>query len=179
MAALHAQAAELSEQWQAERQAIAAVHQVQQELAATRTAAARAERTGDLAGAAELEYVQVPELDRRLDAAVKALGDLPPGRPRIKSEVDDEEIAAVVSAWTGVPLKRLMEGEAAKLLQMEDALRRRVVGQDDAVRAVRADPPQPGRPGGRRAADRHVPGRRADRRGQDGDGPGGGRVPVR
>jgi ATP-dependent Clp protease ATP-binding subunit ClpB len=135
-AALRAQAAELSVQWQAEREAIAAVHAVKQELADKRTAAARAERTGDLAGAADLEYVQVPDLERRLDAAAKALGDLPPGARRLKSEVDDEEIAAVVSAWTGVPLKRLMEGEAAKLLNMEDALRRRVVGQEDAVRAV-------------------------------------------
>jgi ATP-dependent Clp protease ATP-binding subunit ClpB len=115
---------------------IAAIHQVKQELARQRTEAARCERAGDLAGAADLEYVQLPELDRRLDAAVKALADLPPGRRMIKAEVDAEEIAAVVSAWTGVPVARLMEGEAAKLLQMEDMMRRRVVGQDAAVRAI-------------------------------------------
>jgi ATP-dependent Clp protease ATP-binding subunit ClpB len=136
LAALRAGAAELTAQWRAEQQAIAAIHAVKQELARQRTEAARCERAGDLAGAADLEYVQLPELDRRLDAAVKALADLPAGRRMIKAEVDAEEIAAVVSAWTGVPVARLMEGEAAKLLNMEDQMRRRVVGQDAAVRAI-------------------------------------------
>ena len=136
LAALRAGAAELTAQWQAEQQAIAAIHQVMRELTRQRTEAARCERAGDLAGAADLEYVQLPELDRRLDAAVKALADLPAGRRMIKAEVDAEEIAAVVSAWTGVPVARLMEGEAAKLLNMEDQMRRRVVGQDAAVRAI-------------------------------------------
>src|ERR1700722_74133 len=136
LAAVRAEADGLAAQWQAETQAIEAIHQVKQELTAKRTAALRAEHTGDLPGAADLSYVQIPDLERRLDAAVKALDDLPTGHPTIKSEVDDEEIAAVVSAWTGVPLKRLMEGEAAKLLHMEEMMRLRVVGQDDAVRAV-------------------------------------------
>ena len=136
LAALRAGAAELTAQWQAEQQAVAAIHQVKQELAERKTAAARCERAGDLAGAADLEYVQVPDLERQLDAAVKALADLPAGRRMIKAEVDAEEIAAVVSAWTGVPVARLMEGEAAKLLNMEDQMRRRVVGQDTAVRAI-------------------------------------------
>ncbi|HMG63323.1 MAG TPA: AAA family ATPase, partial [Streptosporangiaceae bacterium] len=136
LAALRAGAAELTAQWQAEQQAIAAIHQVMRGLTRQRTEAARCERAGDLAGAADLEYVQLPELDRRLDAAVKALADLPAGRRMIKAEVDAEEIAAVVSAWTGVPVARLMEGEAAKLLNMEDQMRRRVVGQDAAVRAI-------------------------------------------
>jgi ATP-dependent Clp protease ATP-binding subunit ClpB len=136
LAALRAEAAELTAQWQAEQQAIAAVQRVRQELADARTQALRAELAGDLASAADLEYVQVPELDRRLDASLKALAGLPPGRRPIKAEVDAEEIAAVVSAWTGVPVAKLMAGEAAKLLQMEDMMRRRVVGQDAAVRAV-------------------------------------------
>jgi ATP-dependent Clp protease ATP-binding subunit ClpB len=136
LAAVRAEADGLAAQWQAETQAIEAIHQVKQELTAKRTAALRAEHTGDLPGAADLSYVQIPDLERRLDAAVKALDDLPTGHPTIKSEVDDEEIAAVVSAWTGVPLKRLMEGEAAKLLHMEEALRRRVIGQEAAVKAM-------------------------------------------
>jgi ATP-dependent Clp protease ATP-binding subunit ClpB len=136
LAALRAGAAELTARWQAEQQAIAGIHQVKQELARQKTEAARCERTGDLAGAAAIEYVQLPELDRRLDAAVKALADLPAGRRMLKAEVDAEEIAAVVSAWTGVPVARLMEGEAAKLLHMEDMVRLRVVGQDAAVRAI-------------------------------------------
>ena len=136
LAAVRAEADGLAAQWQAEQQAIEAIHQVKQELTAKRTAALRAEHTGDLAGAADLSYVQLPDLERRLDAAVKALDDLPTGHPTLKSEVDDEEIAAVVSAWTGVPLKRLMEGEAAKLLHMEEALQRRVIGQEAAVKAM-------------------------------------------
>ena len=136
LAALRGEAADMTAQWQAEQRAIAAVAQARQELARCKTRAARCERGGDLAQAADLEYVQLPELGRRLDTAVKALAGLPPGRRPVKAEVDAEEIASVVSAWTGVPLARLMEGEAAKLLQMEDMMRRRVVGQDDAVRAV-------------------------------------------
>ena len=136
LAALRADVAAMTAQWEGERQAIASIHQVQRELAQKKTEAARYERAGDLAGAADVEYVQLPDLDRRLDAAVKALAGLRRGERMVKAEVDAEEIAAVVSAWTGVPVARLMEGEAAKLLQMEDMMRRRVVGQDDAVRAV-------------------------------------------
>jgi ATP-dependent Clp protease ATP-binding subunit ClpB len=136
LAALRAGAAERTAQWQAERQAIAAVHEVKQQLVRGKAQAARCERTGDLAAAADLEYVQLPDLERRLDAAVKALEDLPRGSRMLKAEVDAEEIAAVVSAWTGVPVARLMEGEAVKLLQMEEMMRLRVVGQDTAVRAI-------------------------------------------
>ena len=136
LAALRADVTAMTAQWEGERQAIASIHQVQRELAQKKTEAARYERAGDLAGAADVEYVQLPDLDRRLDAAVKALAGLRRGERMVKAEVDAEEIAAVVSAWTGVPVARLMEGEAAKLLQMEDMMRRRVVGQDDAVRAV-------------------------------------------
>jgi ATP-dependent Clp protease ATP-binding subunit ClpB len=136
LAALRAEAAELTSQWQAQQEAIAAIQEVKRELAGKKKQAAQCERAGDLAAAADIEYVQLPDLDRRLDAAVKALADLPPGHRVIKAEVDDEEVAAVVSAWTGVPVARLMEGEAAKLLHMEDVMRRRVVGQDEAVHAV-------------------------------------------
>ena len=136
LAALRAGTAERTARWQAEQQAIAAIHEVKQQLVRGKAQAARCERTGDLAAAADLEYVQLPDLERRLDAAVKALEDLPPGSRMLKAEVDAEEIAAVVSAWTGVPVARLMEGEAVKLLQMEEMMRLRVVGQDPAVRAI-------------------------------------------
>jgi ATP-dependent Clp protease ATP-binding subunit ClpB len=133
---LRAQAAELSGRWRAEQTAIAAIQQIKQELAAKRAQAAEYERAGNLARAADIGYGQVGELDRRLEAAVKALAELRAAGAMIKSEVDTEEVAAVVSAWTGVPVARLMEGEAAKLIRMEDVIRRRVVGQDDAVHAV-------------------------------------------
>ncbi len=136
LAALRDAAAGMTARWQAEQKAIAGISEVKRELARKRTEAGRSERSGDLAAVAEIEYVQLPELDRRLDAAVKALADLPSAERLLKDEVDEEEVAAVISAWTGVPVARLMEGEAAKLLNMEDVMRRRVVGQDDAVRAV-------------------------------------------
>jgi len=136
LAGLQAQAAEMTGRWRAEQTAIAAIQQIKQELTAKRAQAAKCERSGDLARAADIGYGQVGELDRRLEAAVKALAELQATGAMVKSEVDTEEVAAVVSAWTGVPVARLIEGEAAKLIQMEDVIQRRVVGQDDAVHAV-------------------------------------------
>jgi ATP-dependent Clp protease ATP-binding subunit ClpB len=136
LAGLRVQAAGLTARWRAEQDAIAAIQQIKQELAAKRADAARFERSGNLVRAAHIGYGQVGELDRRLGAATKALAELQAAGRMVKSEVDTEEVAAVVSAWTGVPVARLMEGEAAKLIQMEDAIRRRVVGQDAAVLAV-------------------------------------------
>jgi len=136
LAGLRAQAAEMTARWRAEHEAIAAIQQIKQELAAKRAEAARFERAGNLARAADIGYGQVGELDRRLEAAAKALAELQATGRMIKSEVDTEEVAAVVSAWTGVPVARLMEGEAAKLIQMEAVIRRRVVGQDAAVHTV-------------------------------------------
>jgi ATP-dependent Clp protease ATP-binding subunit ClpB len=136
LAGLRARAAEMTARWRAEQEAIAAIQQIKQELAARRAEAARFERAGNLARAADIGYGQVGELDRRLGAAAKALAELQATGGMVKSEVDTEEVAAVVSAWTGVPVARLMEGEAAKLIQMEDVIRRRVVGQDAAVHAV-------------------------------------------
>ena len=136
LAGLRAQAAEMTARWRAEHEAIAVIQQIKQELAAKRAAAARFERAGNLARAADIGYGQVGELDLRLEAAAKALAELQATGGMVKSEVDPEEVAAVVSAWTGVPVARLMEGEAAKLIQMEDVIRRRVVGQDAAVHTV-------------------------------------------
>jgi ATP-dependent Clp protease ATP-binding subunit ClpB len=136
LAALRAQAKELTAQWRAEQEAVSSIRRIKEELARKRAEAAQYERAGDLARAADIEYGQIGELDRRLAAATKALADLQADGGMIKSEVDTQEVAAVVSAWTGVPVARLMEGEAAKLIQMEDVIRRRVVGQDEAVRAV-------------------------------------------
>ena len=136
LAGLRAQAAEMTARWRAEHEAIAVIQQIKQELAAKRAAAARFERAGNLARAADIGYGQVGELDRRLEAAAKALAELQATGGMVKSEVDPEEVAAVVSAWTGVPVARLMEGEAAKLIQMEAVIRRRVVGQDAAVHTV-------------------------------------------
>ena len=136
LTALRAQAAAMTAQWRAEQDAISEIGRIKQELALKRAEAARCERAGDLARAADIGYGQVADLDRRLAATAKALADLQASGGMLKSEVDTEEVAAIVSAWTGVPVSRLMEGEAVKLLQMEDVIRRRVVGQDEAVRVV-------------------------------------------
>ncbi len=136
LAALQAQATAMTAQWRAEQDAISEIGRIKQELALKRAEAARCERAGDLARAADIGYGQVADLDRRLAATAKALADLQASGGMLKSEVDTEEVAAIVSAWTGVPVSRLMEGEAVKLLQMEDVIRRRVVGQDEAVRVV-------------------------------------------
>ena len=136
LAALQAQAEEMTAQWRAEQEAVSSIRRIKEELARKRAEAAQYERAGDLTRAADIEYGQIGELDRRLEAATKALADLQADGGMIKSEVDTQEVAAVVSAWTGVPVARLMEGEAAKLIQMEDVIRHRVVGQDEAVRAV-------------------------------------------
>jgi ATP-dependent Clp protease ATP-binding subunit ClpB len=136
LAGLRAQAGEMTARWRAEQEAIAAIQQIKKDLAAKRAEAARSERAGDLVRAAAIGYGQVGELERRLEAAAKALAELQAVGAMVKSEVDTEEVAAVVSAWTGVPVARLMEGEAAKLIQMEDVIRRRVIGQEAAVHAV-------------------------------------------
>jgi ATP-dependent Clp protease ATP-binding subunit ClpB len=136
LAALRTQAAAMTAQWRAEQEAISSIRQIKEELAGKRAEAARWERAGDLARAADIAYGQIGDLDRRLNAAAKMLADRQADGGMLKSEVDTEEVAAVVSAWTGVPVSRLMEGEAVKLIQMEDVIRRRVVGQDEAVRAV-------------------------------------------
>src|SRR5215831_10512855 len=136
LAALRTQAAAMTAQWRAEQEAISSIRQIKEELAGKRAEAARLERAGDLARAADIAYGQIGDLDRRLNAAVKMLADRQAGGGMLKPEVDTAEVAAVVSAWTGVPVSRLMEGEAVKLIQMEDVIRRRVVGQDEAVQAV-------------------------------------------
>jgi ATP-dependent Clp protease ATP-binding subunit ClpB len=136
LAALRMQAAAMTAQWQAEQEAISSIRQIKEELAGKRAEAARWERAGDLARAADVAYGQIGDLERGLDAAGKTLADRQAGDGMLKSEVDTEEVAAVVSAWTGVPVSRLMEGEAVKLIQMEDVIRRRVIGQDDAVGTV-------------------------------------------
>src|SRR5207237_9261219 len=110
-------------------EAISSIRQIKEALAGKRTEAARWERAGDLARAADIAYGQIGDLERGLNAAVKTLADRQGSDGMGKAEVDTEEVAAVVSAWTGVPVSRLMEGEAVKLIQMENVICRRVIGQ--------------------------------------------------
>jgi ATP-dependent Clp protease ATP-binding subunit ClpB len=119
--------------WQQEKDAITAIQSLKEELEAKR---GMLERESDLERAAEIRYGQIPDLERRIDEASKRLAELQGGNAMLKEEVDANDIAEVVSKWTGVPVSRLMEGEMAKLLRMEEVLHQRVIGQDEAVIAV-------------------------------------------
>ena len=122
--------------WQGEKDAIASITSLKEELEALRGEAERYERSGELAKASEIRYGQIPDLSRRADEATKHLEELQAGNKMLKQEVDEEDVAEVVGKWTGVPVSRLLEGEVAKLIRMEDVLHDRVVGQDEAVSAV-------------------------------------------
>jgi ATP-dependent Clp protease ATP-binding subunit ClpB len=145
--------AELTTRWQNEKSAIDIVRDFKEQLETLRGEADRAERDGNLERASELRYGRIPELEKKLDAAVpqaEARDDV-----MLKEEVGPDDIADVVSAWTGIPAGRMLEGETAKLLRMEDELGKRVVGQrkavqavSDAVRRSRAGVADPNRPTG-------------------------------
>ncbi len=122
--------------WQQEKASIDTLRRLQEERTARADEAARLERDADLAGAAAIRYGELPELERRIDQANEELSKLQAGTRFLKEEVDSEDIAEVVSRWTGVPVSRLLEGEVQKLIRMESTLHERVVGQDEAVSAV-------------------------------------------
>ena len=141
--ALDAELADLREQvtgmkahWQSEKHAIAAIRDTKGEIEDARADADRCEREGDLSAAAEIRYGQIPALEKRLADESDRLAELQSELRMLKEEVEEEDIAEVVGAWTGIPVARLLEGERDKLLRLEDALHERVVGQDTAVNAV-------------------------------------------
>jgi ATP-dependent Clp protease ATP-binding subunit ClpB len=123
-------------QWQQEKEAIQAIRQAKTRIEETKQAIEQAERRADLEQAAKLRYGELPKLEDELQAQEKHLQEQQHGQPMLKEEVDQEDVAEVVSKWTGIPVSRLMEGEKAKLLRMEENLRLRVVGQDEAISAV-------------------------------------------
>ncbi|MDO8391326.1 MAG: AAA family ATPase [Actinomycetota bacterium] len=133
LATLNAQAHTMKAHWENEKQAIDAIRSLKEELEGLRT---QLERETDLNVAAEIRFGRVPELERRIDEATAHLDDTQSGTRMLKEEVDAEDIAEVVSKWTGVPVSRLMEGEMSKLVHLEEQLHQRVIGQDDAVTAV-------------------------------------------
>ncbi|MCG7632875.1 ATP-dependent chaperone ClpB [Gordonia McavH-238-E] len=127
---------ELSARWQSEKTAIDAVRDLKEELERLRGEADRAERDGDLGRAAELRYGTIPGLEKELEAAIEKTGTDPSQDVMLQEEVGPDDVAQVVSAWTGIPAGRMLEGETAKLLRMEEELGHRVIGQKDAVQAV-------------------------------------------
>jgi ATP-dependent Clp protease ATP-binding subunit ClpB len=138
--ALEAELADLREQadamkahWELEKEAIGRIRGLKEQLEERRSAL---ERETDLEKAAEIRYGEIPALERQTDDATAALDELQATQRMLKEEVDAEDVAEVVSKWTGVPVSKLLEGEVAKLVRMEDLLHERVVGQEEAVAAV-------------------------------------------
>ena len=138
--ALDAELADLTEQrdamlasWTNEKEAIGRIQALKEELEGLRT---DLERESDLEKAAEIRYGRIPDLERQVEEASTALGELHGGTRLLKEEVDAEDVAEIVAKWTGVPVSRLMEGEMEKLVRMEDVLHERVIGQEEAVSAV-------------------------------------------
>ena len=122
--------------WQGEKDAITSIRDLKEELEAVKIETENLERSGDLAGASELRYGRTPDIERDIKVATLLLDDLQKDRKMLKEEVDEEDIAEVVSRITGVPVSRLMEGEVQKLIRLEDVLHERVIGQDEAVDKV-------------------------------------------
>ncbi|MCI0661747.1 MAG: ATP-dependent chaperone ClpB [Acidobacteria bacterium] len=133
---LKSQAAALRAQWQSEKQAVQRLRSLREQIEQTKVEIEQAERQYDLNRAAELKYGRLAELERKLQAEEELLSRKQSGARLIKEEVDEEDIAQVVSRWTGIPVSKLLEGELQKLLQLEEELHRRVIGQDEAVTAV-------------------------------------------
>ena len=141
--AIEAELASLAEErdgmvahWQSEKEAIAAIREGKERLEAARLEADRAERDGDLERAAQLRYGHLPVLEREIESMSERLEALQADGAMLKEEVDEEDVADIVAKWTGIPVSRLMEGEMAKLVRLEDVLHERVIGQDEAVSAV-------------------------------------------
>jgi len=152
IAGLERQYSDLEEVWKAEKAMVQGAQHIKEELERARLEFETAQRAGDLARMSELQYGRIPELEKRLREA--SAGEERP-TTLLRVSVTDEEIAEVVSKWTGIPVAKMLEGERDKLLRMEEALRARVVGQDEAVKAIshairraRAGLSDPNRPNG-------------------------------
>src|SRR5271167_2047618 len=136
LGALKETSSALKARWQGEKEAIQGIRKVKEEIEQLKAEEQRLERSGDLAKVAEIRYGKLSAAEKKLQAAHDKLASLQKDHPMLKEEVGEEEIARVVSKWTGIPAGRLLEGEVHKLVHMEERLRMRVVGQDDALAHV-------------------------------------------
>ena len=154
LSGLEKEYADLDEIWRAEKATMAGATQIKEDLERARLEQEAAQRAGDLARVSELQYGRIPELEKQLESAHAAeAGEQ--GQQLVRNRVTDEEVAEVVSKWTGIPVSRMLEGEKEKLLRMEDAIHARLVGQTEAVETVanairrsRAGLADPNRPNG-------------------------------
>ncbi len=137
LAELRERSSEMRARWQNEKEAIEAIKDAKAHLERAEEDAERAEREADLEGAAKLRYGEIPELEKTVVEQEARLAELHgEGGSMLADEVTEEDVAEVVAKWTGIPVSRLMEGEVEKLIQMEDRLHERVIGQDEAIAAV-------------------------------------------
>jgi ATP-dependent Clp protease ATP-binding subunit ClpB len=136
LGALKETSSALKARWQGEKEAIQGIRKIKEEIELLKAEEQRLERSGDLAKVAEIRYGKLSAAEKRLQVAHDKLASLQKDHPMLKEEVGEEEIARVVSKWTGIPAGRLLEGEVHKLVHMEERLRMRVVGQDDALAHV-------------------------------------------
>jgi ATP-dependent Clp protease ATP-binding subunit ClpB len=153
LAELKEKSSEMKAHWQSEKERIDRIRELKERLEQVKIEEQKAEREGDLEKAARLRYGEATALQNELEEENRRLQELQKDRAMLKEEVDDEDIAEVVSAWTGIPVSKLLEGEVEKLIRMEERLRRRVVGQEEAlekvsnaIRRARAGLQDPNRP---------------------------------
>ena len=122
--------------WQSEKEAIERMRTAKAELEQLRLQLDQVRNAGDLARASEIQYGQIPELERRFAAEQEKLAELQTDGVMLKEEVDEEDVAEVVAKWTGIPVSKMLEGEMQKLVTMEERLSKRVIGQEEALKAV-------------------------------------------
>ncbi|MCD6257223.1 ATP-dependent chaperone ClpB [Candidatus Aerophobetes bacterium] len=136
LASLKEKEAELKVQWQKEKEIIQRIGEIKKEIENARKESVKAEREGNLDRAAELRYGKIVQLEKELKEESEKLSQLQKDKKMLKEEVEEEDIAEIVSEWRGIPLSRLLEGEKEKLTKMEERIKTRVVGQDEAVKVV-------------------------------------------
>ncbi len=136
LADLKASRDEMKLHWSREKDAIKNIQTIKEKTEEFKTAEQNAEREGDLARAAEIRYGRLVELNKELEEKSASLAEMQADRKMLKEEVDEEDVAEVVANWTGIPVSRMMETEVEKLIHMEERLKQRVIGQDEAIHAV-------------------------------------------
>src|SRR5688500_16754375 len=136
IADLNEKSSGMKAKWQSEKEEIERMREAKNSLEQLRLQLDQARNAGDLQRAAEIQYGQIPELERQLAAEQQKLAELQSDGVFLKEEVDEEDVAQVVAKWTGVPVSKMLEGEMQKLVRMEENLRKRVIGQDEALEAV-------------------------------------------
>jgi ATP-dependent Clp protease ATP-binding subunit ClpB len=136
IANLKEQSSGMKAKWQSEKEAIKHMEEAREKLDSLKMELERARNAGDLARASELQYGEIPQLERKLAAEQAKLAEIQKDGVTLKQQVDEEDVAAIVAKWTGIPVSKMLEGEMQKLITMEERLAERVIGQEEALKAV-------------------------------------------